>query len=61
MIKKGKRRVMITLHNETLKLLNELKALHKVRYTNSNLIEMALMYYTEAIIKRINEDEGAIN
>lgn len=61
MIGKGRKRVMITLHNETLNLLNELKALHKARYTNSNLIEIALMYYTDAIISRINKDEGAIS
>lgn len=56
MIKEGKRRVMITLHNETLKLLNELKALHEVRYTNSNLIEIALMTYVHIVLKQIDNE-----
>ena len=56
MIKKGKRRVMITLHNETLKLLNELKALHEVRYTNSNLIEIALMTYAHIVLKQFDNE-----
>ena len=56
MIKKGKTRVMITLHNETLKLLNELKALHEVRYTNSNLIEIALMTYAHIVLKQIDNE-----
>lgn len=52
---KDKKRVMITLHNETINLLEELKSLHQVSYTNSNLIEIALLFYANAVLKQIKE------
>lgn len=47
-IPKDKVRIAITIHKETKELMNELLSLHD-RFTYSNLIEVALMFYAKAL------------
>lgn len=52
-IPKGKTRIAITIHNETKDLMNELLSLHD-KFTYSNLIEVALMFYAKALEQKMN-------
>ena len=52
-IPKGKERIAITIHKETKELMNELLPLHD-RFTYSNLIEVAVMFYADAIQRKID-------
>lgn len=54
-VAKGKTRVTITLHEETIKLLNELSALHDDKnLSTSNLIEISILFYAQACLKQID-------
>ena len=52
-IPKNKVRIAITIHKETKELMNELLTLHD-RFTYSNLIEVALMFYAKALESKLN-------
>ena len=52
-IPKGKERIAITIHKETKELMNELLSLHD-RFSYSNLIEVALMFYAKALETKLN-------
>lgn len=52
-IPKDKERIAITIHKETKELMNELLTLHD-RFTYSNLIEVALMFYAKALETKLN-------
>lgn len=54
-IPNGKRRVMITLHEETIKLLEELEALHD-NSSKSKIIEIALLFYTKCVMERMDQE-----
>ena len=44
----NKVRIAITIHKETKELMNELLSLHE-NFTYSNLIEVALLFYSKAL------------
>ena len=48
-IPKDKLRIAITIHKETKGLMDELLPLHQERFTYSNLIEIALLFYAKAL------------
>ena len=54
-IPKGKQRIMITIHNETKDMMNELLSLHD-NLTYSNLIEMALYCYANLVAAKLEDD-----
>lgn len=60
-IPKGKVRIAITIHEETKKLMNELLPLHQEKFTYSNLIEIALLFYAKALETKMNTQEKEIN
>lgn len=60
-IPKGKVRIAITIHEETKTLMNELLPLHQEKFTYSNLIEIALLFYAKALETKMNTQEKEIN
>lgn len=58
-IPKGKQRIVITIHNETKDMMNELLSLHN-NLTYSNLIEIALYCYANLVAEKL-EKEKEIN
>ena len=54
-IPKGKQRIVITIHNETRSLLDELSSLHE-KSSYSNVIEVALYFYAKMIESHINPE-----
>lgn len=55
MVKKGKVRITISIHKETLSLINELLPLHNERTTKSDIVEVALLHYGERAIAGIDK------
>lgn len=55
-IPKGKQRIVITIHNETKDLLNELVALHD-NLTYSNLIEIAVYCYASLVNEKLEQSK----
>lgn len=53
-IPEGKVRIAITIHKETKDLLNGLLSLHSEKFTYSNLIEIALLFYAKCVDEKIN-------
>lgn len=60
-IGKNKKRLAISLHNETIKLMDSLLPLHKGELTYSNLIEISLYYYAKGIGARLDEINAELN
>ena len=52
-VPKTKQRITITIHNETKQLLDELASLH-VKSSYSNIVEVALIYYTTLLEKQMS-------
>ena len=46
----------ITIHKETKDLLNELLSLHSEKFTYSNLIEIALLFYGKAVESKLDQE-----
>ena len=55
-IPKGKQRIVITIHNETKDMMNELLSLHD-NLTYSNLIEIALYCYANLVTEKLENDK----
>lgn len=55
-IPKNKVRMAITIHKETKDMLNELLSLHSEKFTYSNLIEIALLFYGEAVLSKLDQE-----
>lgn len=55
-IPKNKVRMAITIHKETKDLLNELLSLHSEKFTYSNLIEIALLFYGKAVESKLDQE-----
>ena len=55
MIKKGKVRITISIHKETLALINELLPLHNEKTTKSDIVEVALLHYGERAVAGIDK------
>ena len=58
-IPKGKQRIVITIHNETKDMMNELLSLHN-NLTYSNLIEIALYCYANLVTAKLEDQEKEI-
>lgn len=54
-IPKGKQRITITIHDETSKLLETLLSLHDNNFTKSNLIEVAILMYSQTCLNKLDE------
>lgn len=52
-VPKTKQRITITIHNETKQLLDELASLHE-KSSYSNIVEVALIYYTTLLEKQMS-------
>ena len=57
-IPKNKTRIAITIHKETKDLLNSLLSLHSEKYTYSNIIEIALLFYAKCVLTKADEIEN---
>ena len=56
-IPENKVRIAITIHKETKDLLNSLLSLHSEKFTYSNLIEIALLFYGKCVLAKADELE----
>ena len=55
-IPENKERIMITIHKESKKLLDQLLALHdRSIKTYSQLLEVALLFYAKACVGKLDE------
>ena len=54
-IPKNKVRMAITIHKETKDLLDSLLSLHSEKFTYSNLIEIALLFYGKCVLTKADE------
>ena len=52
-VPKNKERITITIHKETRQLLDELASLHE-KSSYSNIVEVALIYYTTLLEKQMS-------
>lgn len=57
-IPEGKERITITIHKETKKLIDELLALHSEKFTYSNMVEIALLFYSKMCMEKIDNLEA---
>lgn len=57
-IPEGKERITITLHKESKKLMDQLLALHSEKLTYSNLLEIALIFYSKMCMSEIDKLEA---
>lgn len=55
MVKDGKVRITISIHKETIELINELIPLHNDKTTKSDIVEVALLHYAERALKGIDK------
>ena len=60
-IPKDKVRIAISIHKETKDLMNELLPLHQEKFTYSNLIEIALLFYAKALETKLNQRKKESN
>lgn len=56
-IPKNKTRIAITIHKETKELLDNLLSLHSEKYTYSNVIEIALLFYSKCVDGKLRRYE----
>ncbi len=54
-VPKGKERITITIHTETKALLDELISLHDSKYSYSNLVEIALLFYGKHALAQLEQ------
>lgn len=54
-IPENKVRIAITIHKETKDLMNSLLSLHNEKFTYSNLIEIALLFYGKCVLTKAEE------
>lgn len=57
-IPEGKERITITIYKETKKLINALLALHSEKFTYSNIVEIALLFYSKMCMEKIDKLEA---
>ena len=60
-IPKDKVRIAISIHKETKDLMDELLPLHQEKFTYSNLIEIALLFYAKALETKLNQRKKESN
>ena len=60
-IPKDKVRIAISIHKETKDLMDELLPLHQEKFTYSNLIEIALLFYAKALETKLNQGKKESN
>ena len=58
-VPKDKERITITIHKETKKLLDEIISLHDSKYSYSNIVEIALLFYGKACLAQIEQVDKA--